>query len=123
MNVPHIETKCPSNLETSVVFCNPNSVINIVKDDLIILDWVPNIHQSRFGLGVHNICCENDIKLYKSLSAPITIFTSTDPFSGNKLYSIIADTDSLPKDKKWIRFCGIALSNVFFYPKLIHSFQ
>ena len=126
---PIMKTKCPPNLESTVVYYHPNSSINIVKDDLIILDCAPNIHQSKFRSNVHNICCEDDIKFFVSLSAPITLFTSIDYYSGKK-HDIIADTDSLPKEKKWLQMCGIVkdiydnpANDGFFYPEMIYSIE
>jgi len=95
---PDIKTKCPPNLIPSVVFYNPNSSINIVKDDSPISNWAPNIHQSKFRLKVHNICCEDNIKFFESLTAPVTLFTSLEYSYGNIKYFVIADADSLPKD-------------------------
>lgn len=127
---PNIDTKCPPNLITSVVFFNPNSRINIVRDDLLILDWVPNIHQSKFRADVHNICCEDNIRFFESLSAPITIFTSLEYYYGNQHYFVIADTDSLPKNRGWIQLCGIVKdifnnpsTQGFFYPIMIHGIE
>ena len=127
---PIVETKCPPNLKTTVVYYHPNSSINIVKDDLIILDWVPNIHQSKFRSNVHNICCEDDIKFFASLSAPITIFTSLEYYSRDNKYYVIADTVSLPKEKEWLQICGVVkdifgnpANSGFFYPEMIYSIE
>jgi hypothetical protein len=128
LSKPDIDKKCPQKLISSVVFYNPNSSINIVKDDSLILNWVPNIHQSKFRLKAHNICCEDNIKFFESLSAPVTLFTSLEYFYGNIKYFVIADTDSLPKNKGWIQLCGTVKDIYgnpsaygFFYPEMVYS--
>lgn len=125
---PDIDIKCPQNLISSVVFYNPNSSINIVKDDSLILNWVPNIHQSKFRLKAHNICCGDNIKFFESLSAPVTLFTSLEYYYGNIKYFVIADTDSLPKNKGWIQLCGTVKdiygnpsAHEFFYPEMVYG--
>lgn len=130
LTTPDIDTTCPKDLISSVVFYNPNSSINIVKDDSLILNWAPNIHQSKFRLKAHNICCEDNIKFFESLSAPITLFTSLEYYYGNIKYFVIADTDSLPRNRGWIQLCGTVKdiygnpsANGFFYPEMVYGIE
>jgi hypothetical protein len=123
---PKNTVECPQKLASSVVYFHPNSVIHVVEDDQIVLDWVPITHQERFRRTAHNICCQDDIAFYKSLSAPISIFASIDTLTGNNRYFVVADTDSLPQEAGWLRVCGSVFdiygdpsSDGFLYPKTI----
>ena len=105
---PEVYTECSKGLATGVVFFNPNSVINVVEDNRIFLDWVPNTHQEKFRRTAHNICCKDAISFYESRSAPISIFSSIDNFIGNYRYFVIADSDMLPSEAGWLQLCGSA---------------
>ena len=123
---PAVKSECPAGLSDSLVYFNPGSVINIVEDRQVSLDWVPDIHQARFRTKVHNICCADDIAFFESLSAPVSIFTSLDRDTGDAKYFVIAATSLLPEKPGWLHLCG-TVSDIygkpaaqgFFYPQKI----
>lgn len=123
---PALQSDCPAGQAASLVYFNPSSAINIMEDSQVSLDWVPDIHQARFRTKVHNICCEDDIAFFESLSAPVTIFTSLEKNSGNAKYFVIVDTRLLPAQPGWLHLCG-TVSDIygkpaaqgFFYPQKI----
>jgi hypothetical protein len=125
-NQSRITKNCPDGSASSLVFYNPNSSVNIIQDDLDTLDWVPNIHQSKFRTDIHAICCKDDIAYFKNLSAPTTVFTALDNKNAEIKYYAITEPSKLPPQKQWIKLCGkvkkeyeYAEGGGFFYPDSI----
>jgi hypothetical protein len=103
---PHYqEINCPSEYEAAYVRLDPGSSVNIIKEDVFKLDWLPDFHQGRFRWYVHDMSQNDVINELEKLEAPMTIFTGMELKSGNEIW-VFVNSNLLPKTNGIIGLCG-----------------
>jgi hypothetical protein len=67
----------------------------MIREDVLYLDWVPVIHESRFKLWLHNTGNIETIKEFETLEPPVTILVGLDLKTG-KIVWLVAESSLIP---------------------------
>ncbi len=84
---------------------NDGTYINIKKQNLSFLDWMPNFHIGQFKENAHSLADENIIDWAESLQAPLTIFLTLD-LNTNQKVLVAFKTEDVLKSGEYYQFCG-----------------
>lgn len=99
-------TSCTnSSWEFVISRFDDGTYINIKRQSLYFLDWMPDFHAGQLNSSVHSLVDQNLINWVKSLEPPTTLFYSLDINSGQKAL-IAFKTDTLPPTGYYYQFCG-----------------
>lgn len=99
------ETACPVDMTRVVVRFDRGTYINIQRENIPFLDWMPNYHMSVFRNNAHDLA---DIRLTEKLTAvnpPATLFYALD-FLSSREALVMIDTDQLPLPDSLLHLCG-----------------
>ncbi len=96
---------CPDTQEAIVLRFSSGTNINLVKDEIEIIDWLPNYHLSIFRLNSHNICCGAETELLSKVEAPATIAPIFNTSVGEMQY-VVAQEPLSQYDRMNLGFCG-----------------
>ena len=96
---------CPAGQTDVYMRLNPGSTINIIKESVLKLDWLPDFHESRFLWYIHDLPQNNVIAELKKFRAPLTIL-SGDELKTNQGIWIFADTNIIPDKNGILGICG-----------------
>jgi hypothetical protein len=84
---------------------NPGSKVNIIKENVFKLDWLPDFHESRFIWYIHNLPQNDIIAELKKLRAPLTILSGDELKTGQGIW-VFADTSMIPSQNGVLGVCG-----------------
>lgn len=98
-------TSCPSDMAMVTIQYDPGTYVNVTRENIIYLDWMPNFHISNFRKNAHNLADNSLIKAMESISPPSTLFYTLD-YQTNTEVLIIIRTDELPGPGQIISVCG-----------------
>lgn len=96
---------CPSSMVMVSIQYDPGTYVNVTKENIVYLDWMPNFHISNFRKNAHDLADNNLIEAMESISPPSTIFYTLD-YQTNTEALIIIRTDELPTPGQFISLCG-----------------
>ncbi|MDR3578245.1 MAG: hypothetical protein P4L50_30655 [Anaerolineaceae bacterium] len=96
---------CPAGQSDVYLRFNPGSSINIIKESVLKLDWLPDFHESRFIWYVHNLPQNDVIAELKKFRAPLTIFSGEELKTSQGIW-IFADTNIIPAGYGIVGVCG-----------------
>ncbi len=120
---------CPPGSQEDILFYHPRSALLILEDDdAAPAKNTPFTHQYKFHVEIGNICCVNELAFFRSLKAPLAMFSSID--SDNDFNYVIVDPTLLPEKPGWIQMCGVTTNmqgvkdkKGFFYPEYVTPFE
>ncbi|MBK8782790.1 MAG: hypothetical protein IPO22_13505 [Anaerolineales bacterium] len=96
---------CPSEMTMITIQYDPGTYVNVTKENIVFLDWMPNFHSSNFRRNAHNLADNNLIKAMESIT-PSTLFYTLDHETNTEALIIIA-TDELPSPGQLlVSLCG-----------------
>jgi len=96
---------CPSPMSKIAVEFDPGAYINITRENLSYIDWMPDFHTSAFRRNIHNLADSHLIEFLGSVDPPSTLFQTLD-FQNNSEVLVIIKTDELPKPGRTFSLCG-----------------
>jgi hypothetical protein len=102
---PSPKITCSTGQEAMLVRLNPGSYVQIIKEDVLQLDWMPEFHQGRFRLNAHNLADPGAASILDDIEAPATFFTALDLISGRGIW-VIANSDQVPPAPSVLGLCG-----------------
>lgn len=99
-------TACENgSAEYVLVRFDEGTYINIKRESLSFLDWMPDFHTGQFRKNAHSLADNNLIKWAESLEPPTTLFLTRDFHTDQKvLVALKAVTP--PTSGKYYQFCG-----------------
>jgi len=103
--LPAVDVMCPAGNEKIAIRFDAGSSINIVRENKVFLDWMPDFHHGLFKRNVHSLADTTLINYLKSLAPQTTIFSSLDHLT-NRQALIVISTDLLPAPGTDIGLCG-----------------
>jgi hypothetical protein len=96
---------CPSEMDRITINYDPGTFVNVTRENLVFLDWMPNFHNSNFRRNAHSLADENLIQAMTSINPPSTLFYALD-FQTNTEVLVIIKTDILPRPGRILSICG-----------------
>lgn len=96
---------CPDGQTPMYTRYSPGSYINVVREDVFLLDWLPNFHQSRYERSIHGLPGELQMRGFLEIEAPATIINGLD-LASNQSFWLIANTEQLPSSYGILGICG-----------------
>ncbi len=117
---------CPAGQESVYIRKSPGSVIQVIREDVLALDWVPTLHLGRFRMWVHNLPNQEAIDEFTRIEAPATIIYNYDVASRKPTW-LVANTELIPEENGILGVCGNFSDNPnqrvqnyrFFYAKSV----
>lgn len=101
----YTEIKCPAGQQAVYVRYNPGSAIQVIKESVFQLDWMPEFHVGRFRAQVHNSPAFAMVEELDQINAPATLFAALELKTRDEMW-LIADTDQLPAPPAVLKACG-----------------
>lgn len=80
---------CPAGKEAVYFRFAPGTYVNVIEEDVMFLDWLPNFHQGRFFMNIHNIPNTEVIEEFKGIHIPATIFNGLELEAGNRFWLVM----------------------------------
>jgi hypothetical protein len=99
------QLSCPVGENDVYMRLNPGSTINIIRESVVKLDWLPDFHESRFTWYIHNLPQNDVIAELKKLRAPLTILSGDELKTGRGIW-VFADTPMIPSQNGILGVCG-----------------
>jgi hypothetical protein len=117
---------CPAGQESVYIRKSPGSYIQVIREDVLALDWVPTLHLGRFRMWVHNLPNQEAIDEFTRIEAPATIIYNYDVASRMPTW-LVANTELIPEENGILGVCGNFSDNPnqrvqnyrFFYAKSV----
>ncbi|MHC1782632.1 MAG: hypothetical protein AB9891_07730 [Anaerolineaceae bacterium] len=99
------QVSCPAGQESVYIRKSPGSYLQIIREDVLALDWVPTLHLGRFRMWVHNLPNDEAIEEFARIEAPSTIIYNYD--EGSRLPTwLVANSDLIPAQDGILGACG-----------------
>ena len=98
-------SQCPSALDTVLIRFDAGTYVNIRKQNLSFLDWMPDFHISLFQRNSHSLGDGNVIRWTDSVNPAQTIFLTLDHYSDRSVFVVIP-TALLPGPGSTVQLCG-----------------
>jgi len=96
---------CPSEMDIITIHYDPGTYVNVTRENVVFLDWMPNFHISIFRRNSHSLADINLIEVMESITPPSTLFYALD-LQLNREALVIIKTDELPKPGQLLSICG-----------------
>ncbi len=107
---PSAGFSCPNGMQKTLIRFDPGASFNVVRDNKVFLDWMPNFHAGLIIRNSHDLADTYIIQYLEDLNPPISLIYSLDYLS-NRGTLIIAPTDNLPKPGTFIGLCGVRVDD------------
>lgn len=105
--MPQFEASaCPPETIQIVIRYEEGAYINIHRESVHFLDWMPNYHIGVFRNNAHDLADSNLTWRLKEVNPPATLFYALD-FVSNREALVIAQTDQLPEPESLLSLCGV----------------
>lgn len=101
--------------DSIVVHFAEGTYINIKKQGLSFLDWMPNFHTGQFRENAHSLASIELIQWAESLEPPTTLFLSLDLHTNQKVL-VVFNTEAIPSPGETRQFCGTFATDQFLLP-------
>jgi len=108
------EVACPAGLQPIYLRFVPGTYINMIREEVLYLDWVPVIHESRFKLWLHNTGNITTIKEFETIEPPATILVGLDLKTGKRVW-LVANTELMPEKPGILAICGSKEDDSMFF--------
>src|SRR5690606_12548546 len=102
---PLPESSCPQEMDSVFVRYNKGTYVNVLRENVQFLDWMPDFHMSVFRRNAHSLADTALTTKFQSISLPSTLFYAVDLQSGSEALVII-DTNLLPEPNALLHLCG-----------------
>lgn len=102
---PLPESSCPQEMDSIFVRYNKGTYVNVLRENVQFLDWMPDFHMSVFRRNAHSLADTALTTRFESISLPSTLFYAVDLQSGSEALVII-DTNLLPEPNAFLHLCG-----------------
>lgn len=99
-------SSCPSEMDSILIRYDRGTYVNILRENVAFLDWMPNFHASTFRRSAHALADTNLAATLESVSPPSTLFYALD-FQSNQEALVIIETKQLPPPGQMLHLCGI----------------
>lgn len=110
---------CPEGLDDIAIRFEKGTFINVHRENIVFMDWMPNFHASVFRNNTHDLADQNLTNKLKELNPPFTLFYALD-FLSNQQALVSIPTRLLPASENLLFLCGfwendpeIAVYNLF----------
>jgi hypothetical protein len=97
--------QCASGLDLVFVRFDEGTFINVKKQNLSFLDWMPDYHIGQFRENSHSLADENMIAWAGTIEPPKTIFLTLD-YRLSQDVMIVSPTQLLPDTGTFLQMCG-----------------
>ncbi|HAR33512.1 MAG TPA: hypothetical protein DCR95_05335, partial [Desulfobacter sp.] len=118
---------CPDGQENVAVEMTTGSYLNIFPNEEFFLDWVPNLHETRFKSTYVSSRVENMREEVRLLPARIQISNTIDLYSNKDMMLVIKDDSIFNKSGrysicgKWSDFPQFIYVSRYFYADTFHA--
>lgn len=102
---PPAEIACRAAEEAAYLRYPAGSSVNIIKEDVLQLDWMPDFHQGRFARQIHGLPDPEVAQEFEQIAAPATILHGLELASGQGLW-LSVDPRLLPPAPALLGVCG-----------------
>jgi hypothetical protein len=117
---------CQTGEQPVVMHYAEGNAINLIREEVLQLDWLPEYHFGRYKIFIHNLPNDEAIDVLSKVEPPATLLLGYDIPTGNKVW-LLARTDQMPEAYGLINVCGKFLEsndpNIprygFYYPREI----
>jgi len=99
------EITCSAGSEAVYMRLPTGSVVNIVKDEAVSQNWMPEVRLSDFNKGIHDFAYYDVASELKSIAAPVTIANVMNLQDGNTLW-VVVNTSLIPPASGILGICG-----------------
>ncbi len=96
---------CPDTASTVVIRFDEGTYINLKRENISFLDWMPNYHIGQFRNNAHDLADLNLTKELKEIDPPATLITTLDLVSNREVLAIV-ETSLLPQPGTQLSMCG-----------------
>ena len=100
-----LNLSCPPEMDSITIHYDHGTFINVLKEDIVFLDWMPNYHNGLFRRNSHSLADTNLIEVLGELTPPSTLFYMLD-YQSNHEALVIIKTDKLPQQNQLLFLCG-----------------
>jgi hypothetical protein len=101
--------------DSVIVHFAEGTYINIKKQGMSFLDWMPNFHAGQFRENAHSLASIELIQWAESLEPPTTLFLTLDLQTNQKVLAVLK-TEAIPSTGETHQFCGIFATDPFLHP-------
>ena len=91
--------------DKTVINFDEGTFINLQRENLIFLDWMPNYHIGLFRNNAHDLADLNLTQHLKKIDPPATLIASLD-FVSSREVLVIVDSTFLPQTEARLLMCG-----------------
>ncbi len=102
---PLPRTVCPPGMDSVVIRFDRGTSVNVLRESVVFLDWMPNFHASVFRRNAHDLADSHLIGTLTSVNPPRTLFYSLD-LEANSEALVVAQSGALPQYGIPARLCG-----------------
>lgn len=99
------ESACPAGSTRIVVAFDAGTSVNIQRENVPFLDWMPDYHMSVFRGNAHDLADTHLTGRLASVNPPATLFYALDLVS-NREALVIISTDQIPEPDSLLYACG-----------------
>lgn len=107
---PAGEFSCPEDTQKILVRFDPGTSFNILRDNKVFLDWMPDFHGGLLLRNSHDLADTYIIQYLNDLNPPVSLFYSLD-YLTNRGTLVTIQTDDLPDPGTWMGLCGIRMQD------------
>jgi uncharacterized membrane protein len=90
--------ECTKGQQALYIEYRAGSFVSIWPEDRFFLDWLPNVHSSRFQKFIHGLPDAEQMSNFQSIRAPAVLFSTVDAATGGE-YWVVVNPDLLPDEK------------------------
>jgi hypothetical protein len=100
-----LKSTCPPEMESITIHYDHGTSINVTRENIIFLDWMPNFHNGLFRRNAHSLADPHLIQVMDTITPPSTIFYTLD-YRSNHEALVIIKTGKLPQPNQLLFLCG-----------------
>lgn len=102
---PPPESNCPQGADGIFIRFDQGTFVNVLRENVQFLDWMPNFHSSTFRRNAHSLVDINLVATLESANLPATYFYALD-FQSNREALVIIESGLLPEPGTLLHLCG-----------------
>ena len=99
------DAACPPPMDSFFTRFNPGTSVNIHRENIAFLDWMPDFHISVFRRNAHDLPDSKLISIMEHIDPSTSLFYALN-LQTNQEAIIIVETDLLPEPGTLIQLCG-----------------
>ena len=118
--------QCQSGETPVTIHYDPGNAVNLIREDVLQLDWLPEFHYGRYKMFIHNLPNDEAIDTLSKVEPPATLLLGYDIPSGNRVW-VLTGTEKMPREYGILQLCGNFIDSTdpdllrygFYFPRTI----